>query len=244
MKYLINYAHNKFLGAQKKQTETAYSIGRFDKVFEYGITDIDKEFYEKNKFILDQPTGAGYWLWKPYLILKQLKQLKSNDFLFYLDSGAYFTGAIDPLVKVAFEHTLGILAFYLDSKLTPVRQRIQTKMDAWILMKANNDHYYNGFCTHAGINGWRNTKEAIEFLTQWLEYAQVPEIITDSPSTLGAELSEYKFHRHDQSIFSVLCTRFNIPSFTDPSQLGNKDRDEQSIHIPHIIYHHRNANLQ
>ena len=31
------------------------------------------DFYQQNKFILDHKIGAGYWLWKPFIILDTLE---------------------------------------------------------------------------------------------------------------------------------------------------------------------------
>lgn len=31
--------------------------------------------------------GYGYWLWKPYIVKKQLEKMNDNDILIYADSG-------------------------------------------------------------------------------------------------------------------------------------------------------------
>jgi hypothetical protein len=37
------------------------------------------EYYKKNKFILDQERGGGFWCWKPYVIYETLNKLNNND---------------------------------------------------------------------------------------------------------------------------------------------------------------------
>jgi hypothetical protein len=69
MKVLFNYANLKFYNSQKLNTQTGLTIGGFDKAFEFRKEDIDQEFYQKNKHILDQPRGAGYWLWKFHFVM-------------------------------------------------------------------------------------------------------------------------------------------------------------------------------
>ena len=113
MKYLLNYAHLQCYNSQKEQTKSALSVGNFDHVFQDSFKDIDGDFYNKNKIIFDQRKGAGFWLWKPYLLLKHLKMLNETDFLFYLDSGASFIDKIDSLEKTCQEKTNGILFFHL-----------------------------------------------------------------------------------------------------------------------------------
>jgi hypothetical protein len=53
-KYLINYADQTYYKSQKQNTESALKIGGFDEVISYGVKDLDQEFKDKNKFILDQ----------------------------------------------------------------------------------------------------------------------------------------------------------------------------------------------
>ena len=49
---LINFAPGKYIDSRKNNSETGLSIGGFDKVCEYGMSDIDSNFYKKNKHIL------------------------------------------------------------------------------------------------------------------------------------------------------------------------------------------------
>jgi hypothetical protein len=49
------------------------------------MDDIDHCFKQKNKHILQQ-RQHGYWIWKPYIILKKLLEIDENDILCYNDS--------------------------------------------------------------------------------------------------------------------------------------------------------------
>ena len=89
MLLVINYANEGFRPWQQLQTKTAYLFGA-DEVREYSAKDIDANFYAKNKLILDQKRGAGYWLWKPYIIKDALSAVNDGDYVFYVDSGAFF----------------------------------------------------------------------------------------------------------------------------------------------------------
>ena len=89
MKIHINYAKNRYLNSQKKCSISALENG-FDVSIPYKFSDIDPDFANKNSWILSLPRGAGYWLWKPYLILKTLNTMSESDWLMYTDSGMYF----------------------------------------------------------------------------------------------------------------------------------------------------------
>ena len=66
------------------------SLEIFDSITGYTDKDIksDEVFWNKHKnFIINNKRGYGYWIWKPYLILKKLKEINDNDILLYLDCG-------------------------------------------------------------------------------------------------------------------------------------------------------------
>ena len=67
MNVLINYADKGFKSAQDLNLKTGRDIAGFNQTWAYTREDIDSQFYEENKEILDQPRGAGYWLWKERL---------------------------------------------------------------------------------------------------------------------------------------------------------------------------------
>ena len=113
MKILFNFAHNYFLQSQKVNTQTAYEIGGFDKVYEFSMNDIDREFYNKNINILQMPRGAGFWCWKWYFAVKLLNdpEITEDDYIFYCDSGSEFVSSIDNLIEVFDKEKLSVMTF-------------------------------------------------------------------------------------------------------------------------------------
>lgn len=84
----ISYGDYKYIKQLKINKFTAINIGKVDKYYSYKPEDIDINFKNKNKDILSRKRGNGYWLWKPYFILKTLKEkLNKGDFLIYTDAG-------------------------------------------------------------------------------------------------------------------------------------------------------------
>ena len=85
---LINFADKNFVKSQKRNSLSAKLLGKVDLVIEYSPNDINIDFFNQNKKILEAKRGGGNWLWKPYFILKTLRDLPEGDFLIYCDSGA------------------------------------------------------------------------------------------------------------------------------------------------------------
>jgi len=61
------------------------------------------------------------------------------------------------------------------------------------------------------------------FVANWLTFASDPRAVTDQPNELGENLPGFKDHRHDQSVFSLLCKKWDVYAGTDPSQHGMND---------------------
>lgn len=60
------------------------------------------------------------------------------------------------------------------------------------------------------------------FLEEWLNYCTDERILTDISNRCGYDnYAEFKDHRHDQSVLSLLVLRHGIETFRDPSQFGN-----------------------
>ena len=73
---------------------------------------------------------------------------------------------------------------------------------------------------------------SLNFVKDWLAYAEDERIITDMPNTLGVPdhdlFLRMNGHRHDQSIFSCLVKKYlhqkEFRYFQDLTQYGNEDR--------------------
>jgi len=231
-KYLVNYAHKTHHHSQKSNSQSGLSVGGFDEVFSYGYSDIDESFKEKNKHILEQDRGAGYWLWKPYVIKKALENINSDDILFYSDSGISFIKPIDELVTLMDSTDEKLLLFELEDFHPNKRW---TKRDTFVYMGLDEEPYLSQPQLLASYMLMRKNDFVISFINEWLKYAEDYRIITDSPNECDlGNYPDFYDHRHDQSILSLLGRKYNIKNVPDISQYGS-GRWKTS----QIIEHHR-----
>lgn len=234
-KVLANYAQNKYLESQKLNSASGREVAGFDEVVSYDQSALDPEFYERNRHILEQDRGAGYWLWKPYVILKTLRQLDDGDLLFYSDSGAVFLTGIDSLLdKVDNEH--GILLFTLEDFHT---HKTWTKRDCFHYMGLDYEPFLSVNMILASFVVCVKTASNLDFFEEWLTYAQDARVLTDSSNECGLpNYPEFRDHRHDQSILSLLGRKYGIETVEDISQWGN---DRRQADVPQIIDHTRDG---
>ena len=221
MNLLINYANNIFRKSQNLNRKTGKKIGLFDKVISYGPKDIDQDFYNRNKTILDQTKGNGYWLWKPYFIHKALEMLNWDDFVFYCDSGSYFINPITPIIDISIVTGQEIIIFELSHI-----ERMWTKRDAFILMDCDCPKYSESNQRLGGYSLWRKTSYTMDLINEFLNYAQDERLITDLENQCRyPNHPDFKEHRHDQSILSLLTKKHDLEAYRDPSQYGNSKKE-------------------
>ena len=238
-KVLISFATNEYKASQKLLFETAYKYG-FDKCIGYSKRDLHRtDFYKKNKYILDQQQGAGYWLWKPYFIMETLITLKPDDILFYCDSGIEIITDLQALFTIC-EKNQGLVFTRLFYKI-----KDWTKRDCFVLMNMDLPEIQMAFMVNAGFEFFMNNQRNISFIKEWLDFAQDKRIITDLPNSCGLDnYLGFNAHRHDQSILSILVAKNNLEVYRDPSQYGNGMEEKFSnSNYPQLFNLHRRKNI-
>ena len=242
----MNYANEMFARAQKLNTWSLYHKGKADLVIPYGPKDLDPEFCAENKEILKEKRGNGYWLWKPYLILKTLKEnVPEGGYLFYCDSGAVMLQPIQMLIDAMEQAQETVMCFSVG-----MLEKHWTKRDAFILMDCDEAFFTD---TNQRIGGYllvKNCKENRELFEEWLNYAKDPRILTNLPNQMGLpNYDGFRENRHDQTIWSLLTKKHGIPAFCDPSQFG-QDRSifpgdvQQRSTYPVVVNSHRQPYLK
>lgn len=224
MNLLINYANDIFRESQKLNSIAGKEVGLFDEIISYSQKDIDADFFNRNKRILQQKRGNGYWLWKPYFIKKTLEAAKYGDFVFYCDSGSYFIRPVTPLIDISLSTGQEIIVFDLT-----YLEKEWTKRDAFILMDCDSPKYSESRQRLAGFSLWRKSEFTMDFADEYLRYAQDERIILDLENQCGSpNYQEFKEHRHDQSIISLLTKKYDLEAYRDPSQFGNGEKQNYS----------------
>lgn len=219
MKIHINYAHGRYLQSQQHCCITALKNG-FDITRPYGISNLDPSFIKDNSYTFSQERGAGYWLWKPYLILNTLQLMGESDWMMYTDSGMHFVR--NPWEWILSEEEKiqekGIATFGECGK-----NRQFTKRDTFVLMGMDDPKYTDSNQRTASVFVCKKTPFSLAFVEEWLAYAKDPRILTDIPNTQGlSNYPEFRDHRHDQSIMSLLCIKHDTFLFNeDGTQFTN-----------------------
>lgn len=236
MKLLVNFATANFRDAQQFNSKTALKIGGFDRVLNVSPDLIDKHFKDMHASILDEAKGAGYWLWKPYFILQALNQLQDGDVVMYADAASHFIRSANPLLELPVTCQQDIIPFELDHL-----EGAWTKRDAFFYMNADAMGFQETRQFLASFIVIRKSAFSMQFMNEYLEYCCNPKILTDLENLCGLpNYPGFTAHRHDQSVFSLLCKKYQLQGFRDPSQWGNSQASRFSnSSYPQILEHTR-----
>lgn len=232
-RYLVSYANKDFYKKQKLLNRSAMKFG-VDKTISWTREMLQEtDFYKKNKKVLDHSRGAGYWLWKPYIIYESLKKIKNGDFLIYCDSGAEIISDVKPLIDLCKKQK-GVLLFNAINK-----NKIYTKRDCFIKMNCDNKKYWEHSQFMGGYQIYQKDNFSIGFVGDVLGDCQIRGIIEDSVS-VNPNLDGFKEHRHDQSILTNIAIKHGIKGFRNPSQGGNHLKKKEfrikgeQLHFPYV----------
>lgn len=216
------------------------SARRFGIKHSYIYTPSDivlKELYRSYPNIMKQTRGAGYWLWKPFIIEDMMSRLPDGSIIIYSDCGTTFVN--DPKYIISLLDSNDIVLFKQNHK-----QSAWTKRDCFVFLDADSEEYWNLDQLTAAFQLYKVCNKSREFISD-LKKAMVDErILTDLPNVCGLpNLEDFRDHRHDQSILTIIAHRSDVAIVPDPSQFGSF-LNSQSIILgyPQTFFHHRLRN--
>ncbi len=206
---LVTYAGGPSIFFKNQHALHWSSINRgIDYVFNYRYSLLDPSFTKRHEKIFAKATGAGYWLWKPWIILETLKKLPENTVVLYLDSGIVIRKPITSLIDQYF--TPGIDVVLVRDSME-IEKTIEHNTQRHVLVDLGMDRQEVLSCpgVWAAIILVRNTARARSFLQQWLQYCEKEGYLTGEVVSKKHLAPHPKFssHAHDQSLLSLTASQ-------------------------------------
>ena len=234
MIHLITYGDNKYSKSKQRLYNQAYNTGWFDtmrQVSLYGPEDLDNDFTDKFKNILQHDRGGGYWIWKPYIIKKHLDKIKENDILIYLDSGCTINPhgkeRLNEYIEMLNQSDEGCISFQMDH-----RENIYTIKEIFQHFNIEQD----GILANTGqligsIQIIKKNLNSIKLVNLWNETLYDNNLLfTDYYNK--TQNSYFKDNRHDQSIFSIIRKMYNPILLKDETYFATGFGGEESLKYP------------
>ena len=203
--YFVSFADSKYKATLERIKNEA---NIFKHVFTYDENTCD---ISKNKKFIEENSkrGYGYWIWKPQIIRDTLEKIPDGSYLVYADAGC-------TIQKNAIFKVNDILSKIDEKGLVAFKWRknepecMWSKMDTIqkIYPEAVDDERPSLIATYIYF---KKNENSLKFVNEWLTLCESDNYhhIDDSPSN-EPNCDLFIEHRHDQSIFSLLCHKYGV----------------------------------
>ena len=245
--YLCSFASPDLKRSQKRFLDQSSELNIYKEKKVFSVNDLsEKKKNQIKKFMKENKKRLfGYGCWKPEIILNYLNKIPKGAILQYSDVGCHFNKSgskrLDEYLEIT--HKNNILVFQYKKPNIKMNSNLKyqiyyeqeySKSDLFKFLKIPN---YSPIRTSEQI--WSGTMflkknlETINLLEKWLEISYISNLIDDSPSI---ETNHDKFveHRHDQSVFSILCKSRDVESLSASECEWAEDKNGR--HWDHLKY--------
>lgn len=223
-RHFITFGNRRFRQSRERLRREAEALGVFDSARFFTPRDFDPDFWAAHgEFMERHGRGFGFYIWKPYFVRRTLLELGEGDVLVYADAGCKIYPQYRPRLLEYFEmltaESTGMLSFQLRS-----RERAYTKADlAARLGVLDRPEFMDARQVAGTVQIIRRCPHAEMVVGEWLAIATEDyHLIDNTPSRLPNH-PEFREHRFDQSIISLLVKIHGaliIPDETYPPGSG------------------------
>lgn len=170
-------------------------------------------FDEEHAALLKEPRGAGYWVWKPWIIRQALDRIGDGDVLIYSDAGKLPIKVpmmrTERLARLALMQPEGFIA---GMQLNAGRNDHWTKRDAFVLMDCDREEIRAPNQIQVGWSAWTRSPECYALLERWQHFQSDRRICSDDDNVMGLpNYDGFQENRHDQSIYTNLVLSMDLP---------------------------------
>jgi hypothetical protein len=240
MIYHVTYANDEMTKSAILAQNSALKHG-CDRSFIMNEKSFSSEFLKLNEEILKQDRGAGYWIWKPYVIFNMLNKISENDILVYTDAGIEIINDINHLINKMDQDV-----FLFGNNYPHIEWCKADVMDG-ILQNWELEFDVNNRQAQASVLIVKNTEASRIFIGKWLKYCQIDHFIDDSKS-YEKNYIYFAEHRHDQAVLTCLAYKYGINLHWWPAHYNggqfvyDKHPQFNEDNYPVIFHHHRKRN--
>lgn len=207
--HFVTYGSGRFFYKSRLRLEREARNARwFSVVRGYGLSDLSHEFRETHVDLLKREKGGGFWVWKPEIVRMHLEQhMRPNDVLVYADAGCSLnvnptsTARLMQYVDMARRAPSGVVAISL-AKHSDTQY---SKRDAVFAVTGRTQ--VDGPQLQSTVFLVRKCDLAMAVVAHWRLAASNARWLGDDASILK-EHAEFRGHRHDQSLFSLVLKQY------------------------------------
>jgi hypothetical protein len=212
--HFVSFANRRYGGSLVRIRREAEGLGRFTAIRTVDDRRLGDDYWRAHAdTVRRHRRGFGLYTWKPHVIRGALESLPEGDALLYCDAGCSLNAEgrdrLEEYVALAAGHPSQVLAFSLDGNVGE-----WTKRAALAAVAADDEEMRRRRMVLAGILVLIAGPATLDLVREWERRMADVRLVDDSPSP-GGEHPEFKAHRHDQSIFTLLAHERGLQTIPD-----------------------------
>ena len=148
--------------------------------------------------------GLGHWKWKPFVILRRLRELAEGDVMLYVDRDLRLGKNLSALFCLGQNAAKGLACFHQAC----YTERAWTSHELVTALGAGRAEL-ESVQVNGGLQVWRRSEATLALAEQYLS---LTERFARGPVNRSVELAHnraYREHRHDQSCCTPIPGRSN-----------------------------------
>jgi len=215
MLYFISYGDNNYTNSKMRISNEAQNLG-FDNIKIYGPEDLSDDFVKKTSPYISHSRGAGYWIWKSFILKNTLESMNDGDICLYADAGCHLNFHGKKRMHEYFEmiknHESGILSF----EITGLTEGMYTNEKVFEYFGVEKDSPYRSTSQLVGgVLFIHKCEMSMRIINEYYEMAQGhPDLFSDLYNDYNRQ-PEFRDHRHDQSILGYIRKKYGTVVIKD-----------------------------
>lgn len=202
MRYFITYGDNNYSQSRERICNEARSLGIFDRVVPFRFEDLSPEF-QRNPLFSNKRT-AGYWCWKPWIMLKTLTEAQDGDIVCYCDCGSTLFPSHEWSKWFGLLEHSDMLFFRIVKRCKQFTKKYM--MD--FFEPEIGAHWGNYYQMGANLYLIKKTPLSVKLIEEEMSLFTEQMMRDDTPEELQQEPPCFIAHRYDQSLLTALVYKY------------------------------------
>lgn len=220
--WLLSFAPRGCEASERALAETALAVGGLDGVRR---SDPDRlqslAVFRNHPRLLERCADPSLGLWKPAVILEELRKVPAGDVVLYHDVGRGYWGdhafqsSVEPLLDWTVRENGGVFpGVWLPEDGRNARW---TTRACFRVMGCDESRFWSTPQLQTTYSVWQHNERALALLEAWLA-ACIAVYDPASPPPFAAEFEEFETDRGAQSVLTTLAVKRNVASFGRPHE--------------------------
>ena len=195
-------SHGKYERAARQVCQIALRAGA-DSCSSSTLEDLPADWRAANG-VTNASRGLGHWKWKPFVILRRLRELADGDVMLYVDRDLRLGKNLSALFCLGQNAAKGLACFHQAC----YTERAWTSHELVTALGAGRAEL-ESVQVNGGLQVWRRSEATLALAEQYLS---LTERFARGPVNRSVELAHnraYREHRHDQSCCTPIPGRSN-----------------------------------